>query len=598
MAEGYINISNRVDKATLRAVQSKTMDDLKEILAQSFGPMGSTTIIRKQGTFNRYTKDGHTILSNIHFKGEIEESVREDIEALTRHTVLGLGDSSTSIVLLAAILFKKLAKIERESKLPPSDLITHFKSVIKTVCEIIENNGRDCTIDDIYNIALISTNNNEDLAKELKVVYENYGLDVFIDVTISNTEETILKSYDGLTLNAGYAENAFINNKNGTCSIRKPLIYVFEDPIDTPEMMGFLDLIIQNNILIHYSGQEGTSPENVVPTIIMAPRISRDMSAFMTQLIDWLGRVDTNELKPPINIITNIYDEDTYSDIARLCGAKPIKKYIDLKVQEADIKAGRAPTPQTINTFAGTADIVESDIAKTKFINPQLMLDKEGNYTSTFQSMIDFLEAELKKCIDEGGDITTKGKIKRRLNALKANMVEILVGGITVADRDSKRDLLEDAVLNCRSAAQNGVGYGANFEGYRAVHYLLKDVNGDFPDDAKIASYRNNYNDIDMSILVAIYDAYIELCRLLYATKYDKKKADAIVKESLTNDCPMNIRTGEYDKLVLSSIKADEVVLNTIAELLTLMITSNQFLLPTFLSNLYDNVDTADFKEE
>ena len=167
MASGYINISNRVDKATLRAVQIKTLDDLKDILAQSFGPMGSTTIIRKQGTFNRYTKDGHTILSNVHFKGEIEESVREDIEALTRHTVLGLGDSSTSIVLLAAILFKKMAKLEKELNIPPADLITEFKKVIKDICDLIERRGTEATAEDIYKIALISTNNNEELAKVL-----------------------------------------------------------------------------------------------------------------------------------------------------------------------------------------------------------------------------------------------------------------------------------------------------------------------------------------------------------------------------------------------------------------------------------------------
>lgn len=579
MASGYVNISNRVDKATLRAVQIKTMDDLKDILAQSFGPMGSTTIIRKQGTFNRYTKDGHTILSNIHFKGEIEESVREDIEALTRHTVLGLGDSSTSIVLLAAILFKKMAKLEKELNIPPADLITEFKKVIKDICDLIECRGTEATAEDIYKIALISTNNNEELAKELQVVYENFGMDVFIDVTISNTEETILKSYDGLTLNAGYAENAFINTKDGTSSIRRPMIYVFEDPIDTPEMMGFLDLIIRDNILVHYSGEQGTSPANCVPTVIMAPKISRDLSAFMTQTVDWLGRLDPDVSKPPLNIITNIYDSDTYSDIARLCGAKPIKKYIDLKVQEADIKAGRAPTPDNIHTFAGTADIVESDIAKTKFVNPKEMLDENGEYTALFQSMVDFLEAELQKNINEGGDISTRGNIKRRLNALKANMVEIAVGGIAVADRDAKRDLLEDAVLNCRSAAQYGVGYGANFEGLKASWDL----------------YTTTSPFVYNCINKAITESYLELSEMLYSTMGDVDAAK-ITDESIEKGMPMNIRTKEFDGNVLSSIKADVVVLNTIADLLTLMITSNQFLLPTFLGNLYDNVDTSEFK--
>ena len=596
---GYVTISNRVDKATLRAVQDSTLDLLKDILSKSFGPMGSTTIIRKPNQFNRYSKDGHTILSNITFKGDIEEAVREDIEALTRHTVIGLGDSSTSIVLLAAILFKKLIKIEKNSKIPPADLIKKVKDHIAKMTELIEQRGKECTVDDIYNIALISTNNDEYLASVLRDVYQEFGMSAFIDVTISNTEQTILKSYDGLTLEAGYAENAFINDaKKATSTIKKPLIYAFEDPVDTPEMMTFLEKILYDNIYRPYSGEKGTSPQDVKPTVILAPKISRDLSQMMTGIVDWLNRVDADQTKPPLLIVTNIFEADTYNDITKLCGCKPIKKYIDPKIQEADIKAGNAPTPDTIHNFAGSADIVEADNAKTKFVNPKNMHKPNGEYTSTFNSMVTFLEAELKKATEEGADPSIKGKLKRRLNSLKANMVEIAIGGVTVADRDSRRDLLEDAVLNCRSAAQYGVGYGANYEGLLAAIKLVDDGNADTPsvDRVKQIIRTTDLNSID-AIDLAFAAAYIEISELLYNTKYQNDtKAAVALTSSIGNGCPMNIRTEEFDHRVLSSIKSDIVVLDTLAQILTLMITSNQFLTPTFLTNLYDQVDTEDYE--
>ena len=93
------------------------------------------------------------------------------------------------------------------------------------------------------------------------------------------------------------------------------------------------------------------------------------------------------------------------------------------------------------------------------------MHNEDGTLSDTFNTLVKFLEAELAKAYEAGEDNNVTGTLKRRINSLKANMVEYLVGGVSATDRDAVRDLVEDAVLNCRSAARNGVGYGANFEG-------------------------------------------------------------------------------------------------------------------------------------
>ena len=38
------------------------------------------------------------------------------------------------------------------------------------------------------------------------------------------------------------------------------------------------------------------------------------------------------------------------------------------------------------------------------------------------------------------------------MQSLKANMIELNIGGITIADRDEAKDLVDDAVKSCRSA--------------------------------------------------------------------------------------------------------------------------------------------------
>ena len=101
-------LSNILDKNIVQNVQLETMEVLKNALLKSFGPYGSNTIIYKEDALPRYTKDGHTILSSIKFNGAIEKSVHTDIEEETRTQAVKIGDSTTSITILSALIFKAL----------------------------------------------------------------------------------------------------------------------------------------------------------------------------------------------------------------------------------------------------------------------------------------------------------------------------------------------------------------------------------------------------------------------------------------------------------------------------------------------------------
>lgn len=557
-----IIISNIVNKEKMREVQSKTLKTLKESLMNSFGPMGSNTIIQLEKALTKYTKDGHTILSNIRFNNVIESSVQSDLEDITRHIVKKIGDGTTSSVILSYIIFENLKRIEEEGELLPYEIIEQFKSVVEELKEDIMNQNQHFDPNTAYDITYISTNGNKTVSENIKNIYEEFGNDVFVDVAISNTTDTYLKTYDGMTLEAGYSDTAYINNKaKGVCSLRDAQVYCFTDPIDNQELMQLFDAIIHTNIMGPYSGS-GQAP---VPTVIMAPTISRDLSSYITKLVEFMYDFPDENQKPPFLLITNIYQQDQFSDIARMCGCKPIRKYIDKKIYDEDVKNGLAATVNNISEFAGSADIVESDLTRTKFVNPKLMHNEDGELSDTFKTLVSFLESELAKAYEENENANVTGTLKRRINSLKANMVEYLVGGVSASDRDALRDLVEDSVLNCRAAALNGAGYGANFEGLRAAA-KLKD---------KSLMHR------------IIYDAYKELATILYSTCVNRERAEGIVTESIEVGTPFNMRTKEFDNKVLCSITTDVVVLDAISQIITLMFTSNQFLTPTPVQNIY-----------
>lgn len=569
--------TNVVPKESLRRAQLETMEALKDYLSKSFGPYGSNTIINKENGLPRYTKDGHTILKSIQVSGEIERAVLSDIEEETRTQAIKIGDSTTSITILSAIIFKALSEYEKNHPdKTPAQIVKTFKNVTEEICEEIKKHGRETTVDDVYNIALISTNGDEKLAKMLKDIYEEFGLDVYIDVKASMNGTTYLKEINGMTMDCGFLDPTLINDPGkNACVISNPRIYAFKDPIDTMEMGAFLDAILYKNIIKPIKDQD---VESMVPTVIMAPRISRDYSAFMDQLMQSMASAPAAN-RGWLNIITDIQscDMEQFEDICDLCGCKYIKKYLDPEIQKEDIEKGYAPTPETINNFSGTADKVISDANKTTFINPLNMYKEDGSNSLLLDQRLDYLERQIKRLEVEGNNTTDIYTLKKRLNSLKGKMVEIYIGGVTVADRDAERDLLEDAVLNCRSAALNGVGYAANFEGLRASNEVFYKYAEEPESDENIISG-------------IIFNAYDEITRLLYSTipNKDDYDLDKMILDSLTvKYCPYNISTNEYDGKVLTSIDTDICTLTTISKIITIMATANQFILSTLNVNKY-----------
>lgn len=575
--------TNIVRKEALRKVQIDTFQTLRNALICSYGPNGSYSNIDRTTAFNNYSKDGHTILSSIQFMGRIESAIKEDLENLTRHIVKEVGDGTTAGVILSSLIFEELCKDETEHD--SAKVIRDFKTAVSKIVEEIKTHSKEFTAEDAYDIAMISTNGDEEIAGNIKAIYEEYGKDVYIDVAASNTPENLIKIYDGLNVEAGYSDSCYINQPNGVCAIRNPRVYVFEDPVDTPEMVNFFNVILNDNIIRHLEANS----TNFTPTVILAPKVTKDISSFMDSFNNYMYKYPADQIsnRPPFLLVADIHEAGKFMDLARLANAKPIKKYLDPKLQERDIELGLAPTLENIHEFAGFCDLVEADSVKTKFVNPQGMKDEDGKDSMILQAMIKDLEAELARAYEENADANVTGTLKRRINSLKANMVEYLVGGVSVADRDAVRDLVEDAVLNCRSAAANGVGYGSNFELARAAHKVARETSSSKVTDGNFEVKTVEFEDTKYSLVIA--EAADKLRAILYGLNNDGY-LDHFNKE-LENDVPKNIRTGEFDGKVKSSIKSDIVILETISKIITLVYTCNQFILPSPAVNVYDTLD-------
>lgn len=580
---GNVALTNIVKKKALREVQCSTLQTLSDAVSMTAGPCGCNSMILhdvQDSVPNEYTKDGHKTLKNIRLYDPLEESIQREILEATTYLVKTVGDGTTSLVKIISNIFNRLVEYEESNEnVSTFEIVKAFKDTANLIRTRIIENGRELTVDDIYKICMISTDGDELVSANIRDIYEKYGLDVYIHLGISNTTDHILKSYDGLTLERGFTSPSFINNSDGQCVINNPRLYCFEDPIDTPEMISLFTNIVINNII------EPTTKgdiEHIIPTVLMAPNISRDASKFIEEVESFMYRYPVSPDKPPLLVITGLnLDIDFYSDLTSLCGCKTIKKYIDPEVQKKDVEDGLAPTPETVTEWYGEADQIISDNERTTFINPKLLFttNEKGEkvYSEVYKGTIEFLTSELEYSINNSEDLGVIGNLKRRLNSLKSNYVEYLIGGITVADRDSVKDLAEDAILNCRSAANYGVGYGANFEGFLAtsdIYTLIEDS----------AKYDDNMKYICNIILWAFRDSIYDLYRTVY---FNKDEAMTELNKSIDRGEPINLRTKEYNNDVLCSINTDATIIETISKLIMVMFNTNQALLVSPLNNKY-----------
>jgi 60 kDa chaperonin 2 len=589
-------VSNIVPKDVLREVQLETIERIANALANSYGPSGSTTLIRKgddvKGSgVTAYTKDGHSILGSIKFNKPIEMSILDDLKDITRNTVKTVGDGTTSAVILSYEIFRALNEIISDhANFTEKAVVAELQKVVKDITTIIENSKQKPTIDKIYQIALTSTDGNEEVANSIREIYEQFGLGVYIDVGISNTTNHMVKTYEGLTIDGGYFNPCFINRaKDAVSELQNPNIYIFEDPIDNNYTLNLCYKIVEQNLiapLTKYNTlvQQGNQAEadavianELKATAIITPTFGRDIRSQMDSIIDMMSSSKI-EQRAPLTIITGMTDVDRLADLAAMTGAKTIKKYVDPEVQKSDVEKGIAPTLDNVATeFGGKAELLVADTKTTKVINPELMFvnDEEGKrvFSSEYNNLLASLEAQLAQLDTVKESATEVNVLRRRIQSLKCNMVDYLIGGVSYTDRDALKDAVEDAVLNCRSAAKEGIGYAANFEGLRAAY--------------EVAEVTSNLSPIREAVSNAVYKAYANTVARIYVDymAVEDIEQDDLIKTLIERNKPIDV-TGN-DREVLSSIKTDPTTLQAIVDIVGLMFKTNQFLCPIPDMNTY-----------
>lgn len=608
-------VNNVVPESILRIAQLRALKLFSDVIKCTYGPLGGNTAYSKEdgntkAVVSNYSKDGFTILKNIEVDQPIESLLREEIRDICTQVIKVVGDGTSSAVMLSYLIFKGMLDLHAKG-VSKRYIIKAFKEVVKEVSEKVESYKREATLQDIYNIALTSLNGNEEMAQIITNIYKDYGMHVFIDVQGSNGVDTVVKGYDGMIYDSGYLDPCFVNTEGSyTCTLKNAKVYVFESPVDTPTMIDTFRLIVYNEVerpianlrkLVNEHKWDKLSNEKKQelmpsPTIIFAPYFSRDANSYLDQIINTYTATPIGQRGNFCIVQMGNGDPNKLIDIMKMTGAKFIKKYINPEQFEADQKLNLAPTVINIKTFAGSAEQVIVDKISTKIINPQNMRDADGKLTDFFTNYIGELKDQVVKLEETRAQIVEIGKLKRRINILLGNMVDLFIGGIGTSDKKSLTDAVEDAVLNCRSAAEEGVGNGASFDGYRAAIKVYTNYRAQISKEEKIESIEDLstvvYEHVKILVARLVAISYVQIITSLYEPYFeDRFMAWQFAKDLIKHDVPFNIITEDYEGTVLTSIKTEPAILDSISRIITVLFDTNQYLVPSPKYNIYTESD-------
>ena len=598
-------ISGEEYHKTFVAVSHATADVLKKTL----GPYGHTTVI-DDGQFRYSTKDGWSLVQRLGFGDPLHNTLYSFIRSISNNLVTKVGDGTTTAIV-AADAFIQMVEISPElKKYRQRDILNAMKSVQNEIIENLKSNrythyitSDDKGWEDIYNIAYTSTNENEEIAAMIRDIYKetlnpniyvNHGTHAENSVEITNGYRLDCLARD---LDLHYTSDAgeFYTNKGVLC-------FFFDHNLVGVDHSAFLTDIW------HYAVENGMS------CLIFSPHFDTIISEQMhryAQLSIQQGKAFPLILVQ-VPYATTIH-KAFFSDAAAICNATifdstrldAITFYYQYKGKTLDEvrKSEYVRQQYTLNDFGVETpqELINQCIGKVKTVHLtekyvlfEEYVESKALEAARILAKQDYLEAK-------ENTIKTITHLDRNfLNAqlryvrLSGKMGTINVGGESSQEKQFLKDVIDDAVLACRSAFENGYVKGMNLATLGAIHDTIEND--------------KNHTELQKIVLNTLYDVFRDVCYAVMLNKYPDKDASseiwhpllegqklsmssgAIVDHCIRNNVGFNIVTEEFeahDNLhIVNSVVADEEVLKACISILSYVLTSNQLL---SVSHVYDS---------
>ena len=225
---------------------------------------------------------------------------------------------------------------------------------------------------------------------------------------------------------------------------------------------------------------------------------------------------------------------------------------------------------------------------------------------NTYELQLKTLEYSLAESKKKSEAISTYNfeakHIEERLYRLHMKVGTIEVGGESGLSQELRKDVVDDVVKATASAYHNGVVKGCSVSTLKAINHIMTHM---------LCDSKKNADTLEYKILGAIFKGFRNVYRTLLESRYDDVKLpaghnyfdligsvinwnvkyrfnsgveipastliDDIIDASLYMNEPYNLVSQDFDPNIINSAKTDKEILLASSDLISLLITGNQF---------------------
>ena len=511
------------NKALLTATIMNAANKAADIVGSTMGPRGQTVIIQKKNQKPIVTKDGVSICSFLEFDDPYENAILQAIKQAAEATANTAGDgTSTSTILVRSILVE--CQKHLAAGVSPIEIKRGIDKVVAALVEEISSSAKPIAkLEDVKNVATISSNNDPKIGELLAQAVDLTGKDGSITIREGKELQTTLEVVEGFRFNGGIAATQFITNERlGIMKHERPMILVTDERIeDIQQLMPSLELAARQKR----------------PLIVIADDVFGEALAAVI-INSMRGTMKVAAIKAPS------YGKDRHNilnDLAVAVGATFVSAQL-----------GKTLTDIQLKDF-GSAKTIESNKSWTTVVggegDPEIISNRLESLREEFKITEDMSECQ---------------KIQERIQRLSSGVAIIHVGGTTEVEMVETKHRIEDALEAVRSAQSEGIIDGGGIALIKAFSKLKQ----------KNIAFDNEQQKVAFKIFAAVVEA-----PLRQMLKNADEPADVIIHRVRRTGIGYNIATRKHVNLLQSGVidpaKVTRIALQNAASVATTLITTN-----------------------
>jgi chaperonin GroEL len=418
------------------------VDAIANAVKTTLGPKGRNVALAKSFGSQVVTKDGVTVAKEMEVEDPFENVGVEMIKEAADRTNDMAGDGTTTVTVIAQAIANAGFRNVTAGANPISIKRGLDKGVELVVKELISSSKKISGLEEISQVATISSNNDKELGDMIGGVFDKIGKDGVVTVEEAKGFEDEVVYTEGMQFDQGYVSPYFVNDSDSLEAVMEnPYILVTDKKL--------------SNLQDIQSIAEKVLSQADRPMVIIADDIENQ--ALATLVVNKLrGTLEVVAVKAP-----GFGDrkKESLQDIAVVTGAQFISEEI-----------GRT---------LDSVDIADLGTAKKVVVNKEETVIVEG---SGSEKEIKERVSEIKKQIEKTSSDYDKEKLQERLAKISGGVAVIKVGAASEVEAKEKKQRVEDAINATRAAIEEGVVAGGGLALHNAKE-ILNDVELDDMDE-------------------------------------------------------------------------------------------------------------------